>query len=274
MTPNIESPNKTIIVNLDKNICSIKMNRPTSLNALTSEFVVALTNITESLKKNKDVRVVVIEGEGDHFMAGGDIKKFNKMIEKSSNKAELKNDFATLIKNFHKIILNLQEIPCPIIASVKGAVAGAGVSLISACDLVIAGESSFFTLAYCHIGVCPDGGSTYFLPRIIGLKRSFEIALLGDRFDAQIAEKWGLINKVVSDENLQTETEALALRLSQGPSQAYKRVKRLLQQSSQNSLSSQLNDEADAFADCTLTQDFEEGVNAFITKRPPKFTGK
>ena len=168
----------------------------------------------------------------------------------------------------------MQSLPQPILASVKGAVAGAGISLMAACDLVVAGESSFFTLAYCHLGVSPAGGSTHFLPRIVGLKRSFEIALLGERFDVNTAEKWGLINKVVSDSDLLEVTKNLATRLALGPSQAHSRAKALLYGSSRKSLREQLNHEAKAFADCTITKDFEEGVDAFLAKRVPKFTGK
>ena len=207
-------------------------------------------------------------------MAGGDIKKFKEMIQESSNKIQLRDNFEYFIKDFHKIILNLRSIPQPVIASVQGAVAGAGVSLMLACDLAIAGESAFFTLAYCHIGTSPDGGSTYFLPRTVGLKRSLELALLGDQVDAQCAEKWGLINSVVNDDHLERETKALAKRLAKGPSFAHAQAKKLMRQESQNALESRLNNEATAFAECTQTQDFKEGVNAFIAKRAPNFTGK
>ena len=274
MTFKIESPNETLTVSCKNKICWLTLNRPQSLNALTEELVDALTHVTEDIKHRSEIGAVVLMGKGDHFMAGGDIKSFKHMMAEETNKDKLKEQFKVLIESFHSVILNLQGLPQPVLASVRGAVAGAGVSLMSACDLVIASKSSFFTLAYCNLGTSPDGGSTYFLPRIVGLKRSFEIALLGERFDVQTAENWGLINKTVSDENLVEETEKLALKLASGPLNAHSKAKTLLYSSSHNSLANQLNQEAESFSTCAITKDFKEGVEAFIDKRSPKFTGK
>ena len=164
-------------------------------------------------------------------------------------------------------------MPKPIIASVRGAVAGAGVSLMLACDLVVATESSFYTLAYCHLGTSPDGGSTFALPRTTGIKRAMEISLLGDRFDAATAERWGLLNRVVADAELDRETAILAQRLASGPTYAHARTKALMNGSLAQSLEGQLAEETRAFAECVVTDDFSEGVTAFNAKRPPIFKG-
>jgi len=273
MSTQISSPNDTVSVDVRDAVCWVTFNRPKSLNAINSELVAALAHITETLKDVKDVRAVVMQGEGDHFMAGGDIKKFRSMLAETSDQAELNAQFSALLDDVHNIIFNMRTLPQPILASVRGAVAGAGVSMMLACDLVLAADDAFFTLAYCHLGVSPDGGSTYHLPRMVGLKRSFEIALLGDRFDAETAERWGLINRVVPVADLADETARLATRLASGPSHAHAHAKRLLNQSLNTSIETQLGDEITSFADCTATDDFREGVSAFVAKRPAEFKG-
>ncbi len=273
MSAEISSPNDAVIVKVRDAVCWITFNRPKSLNAINDDLVAALADITDALKDNTDVRAIVMQGEGDHFMAGGDIKKFERALVKTSNKEELRAEFSALLDNVHKVIINMRALPQPIVASVKGAVAGAGVSMMLACDLVLAADDAFFTLAYCHLGVSPDGGSTYHLPRMVGLKRSFEIALLGDRFDAETAERWGLINRVIAADELKAETDKLAKRLASGPSHAHAEAKKLLNASLNTSIENQLDAETAAFADCTTTEDFREGVTGFIEKRAPEFKG-
>jgi len=174
----------------------------------------------------------------------------------------------------HITVTALYRMRKPVIASVQGSVAGVGVSLILASDLAIAADNSIFTLAYCHIGTSPDGGSTYALPRTVGIKRAFEIALLGDRFDATTAHEAGLINRVVPAAALEKEISKLARRLSLGPTHAYGNTKELLNLSFHKTLEEQLAAEARNFADCATTLDFAEGVTAFNEKRIPQFTGK
>ena len=154
------------------------------------------------------------------------------------------------------------------------AVAGAGVSLAAACDLIIASNDSFYTLAYCHIGISPDGSATYSLPRMVGVKKAMEMVLLGDRIDAETMATAGLVNKVVPADALDEETAKLAARLANGPTRAYGHAKRLMYASINNQLEHQLQLEAEAFADCAGGEDFREGVTAFVEKRKPNFTGR
>ena len=233
----------------------------------------SLVQVTQDVSSDKTIRCVILDGAGEHFMAGGDIKYFGARLEDLSNQTVFSHEIEAMINAFHEAIINMRAMPKPIVASVRGAVAGAGVSLMLASDLVVASQSSFYTLAYCHLGVSPDGGSTFALPRAVGMKHAMEIALLGDRFDSAKAERWGLVNIVVPDLDLVTETKALARRLASGPTQAYARTKALMNESSSHTLEEQLAREARAFADCALTDDFYEGVSAFNAKRSPVFNG-
>jgi 2-(1,2-epoxy-1,2-dihydrophenyl)acetyl-CoA isomerase len=270
----ITSPNETVLVDVKDNVCWISFNRPDSLNAINHDLLSALDHIITAAGNHNDIRCVVIQGAGDHFMAGGDIKKFKAMLDKEPDVTARRHEFERTLHNVHEIIFKMRKLRQPIIAIVKGAVAGAGVSLMSACDLVVASEESFFTLAYCHLGVSPDGGSTYHLPRIVGMKRAFEIALLGDQFDATTAEKWGLINWVFSAEELDTKAAKIVLRLATGPTKAHGHAKALLNESFNNTITTQLNNEITSFVDCTETSDFTEGVAAFIAKRKATFEGR
>jgi len=272
--PDITSPNDTVAVEVRDAVAWITLNRPQSLNALNRDLVAAMIAITTAIRADATIRAVVLRGAGDHFMAGGDIKFFHDRLDAEPDKTAIRHEFEGLLNDVHAVILNMRAMPQPILASVRGAVAGAGVSFMLACDLVLATEDAFFTLAYCHLGVSPDGGSTFALPRMVGLKRAFEITLLGDRFDAATAERWGLINKVVAETDLGAETDEIASRLASGPTHAHAHAKALLNASLERGLVEQLDAETAAFADCTTTDNFAEGVDAFINKRKPSFSGE
>jgi len=250
-------------------IATLTLNRPEALNALNSAMAEALADATAEVQADESIRCLVIRGAGDAFMAGGDLKQFHRLV------SEAGGDVAPIdFDVVHRAIKAIRTMPKPVLASVHGPVAGFGVSLMSACDLAIAAEGSFFTLAYCLIGTSPDGGSTYHLPRTVGLKRAMEIALLGDRFDAARALEIGLINRVVALDQLAGETDKLAARLAAGPTQALGRTKLLMNSAFVNPLDEQLEAEAQAFADCARTGDFLEGVTAFLEKRPARFSGR
>lgn len=252
-------------------IATLTMNRPEARNALSMEMRAELCSALHDIEMDDSVRCVVLKGEGEHFMAGGDVKGMGESIKKSSE--EIKKEFLLRIHDLHPIMFAMRRMPKPIIASCRGAAAGAGVSVALACDLIIAAEDAFFTLAYCKIGTSPDGSSSFHLPRAVGIKKAMEIALLGDRFDAQIAKDIGMINFVVPNDQLNAETDALANRLANGPTHVYGNTKALFYRSLESEFESQLQAEAEYFADCASRPDFKEGVTAFIEKREAKFTG-
>ena len=253
-------------------IATLTMNRPESRNALSMEMRQQLNEALHDIETDDSVRCVVLTGAGDHFMAGGDVKSMSESINKPAN--QIRKEFILRIHELHPIMFAMRRMPKPIIASCKGAAAGAGVSIALACDLVIAAEDAFFTLAYCKIGTSPDGSSSFHLPRAVGIKKAMEIALLGDRFTAQSAKDMGMINFVVKTEDLENETAKLATRLANGPTHVYGNTKALLYRSLESEFESQLQAEAEYFADCAARSDFREGVTAFVEKREPVFTGK
>ncbi len=269
----IASPNDTVLLDIRDAVATITINRPDSLNAINDDVVTALIEITGALRKSDDVRCVILTGAGDHFMAGGDVKRFKKRFEDAKNKEETEAWFNSILGRIHIIVENMNALQMPVIAGVKGAVAGAGFSLMLGCDLVIAAEGGIFTLAYCHLGTSPDGGSTWYLPRIVGMKHAMEIALLGDRFGPEKALEWGLINKVVPADQFDAELGALAIRLANGPTHAYGQTKRLLLDSSTTAISDQLTAETNSFVKCAMSSDFRKGVTAFVEKQKPDFTG-
>jgi 2-(1,2-epoxy-1,2-dihydrophenyl)acetyl-CoA isomerase len=209
----------------------------------------------------------VIRG-GQNFMAGGDLKWFDDLV-RSRRPEQNRIEFARFAGDVHSVIVSLRRMPKPVVASVRGAAAGFGMSLMMACDLVIAADNAYFSLAYSLIGASPDGGSTFALPRIVGAKKAMEIALLSDRFDAATAERLGLVNRVVPAAALDDETARLAARLAGGPTAVYGRTKQLLNASLNSTLESQLQREAEAFAQSASERAFAEGVRAFIEKRKP-----
>ena len=173
-------------LDITEGVASLTMNRPEARNALSMEMRAQLIEVLHDIEHNDTVRCVVLKGAGDHFMAGGDVKGMSESIKKAPS--DVRKEFLLRIHDLHPIMFAMRRMPKPIIASCRGAAAGAGVSMALACDLVIAAEDAFFTLAYCKIGTSPDGSSSFHLPRAVGIKKAMEIALLGDRFGAQEAK--------------------------------------------------------------------------------------
>ena len=262
----------TVLYAQESGVVTLTLNRPKVLNAIDVTLREGLEAAVDRIESDSAVRAVVLRGAGGGFMAGGDIKYFTEITPLPPR--ERTRRFEAFIHQVHPLIVRLQRLRPPLIASVHGPVAGFGMSLLMACDLAIAAEDSFYTLAYCHLGTSPDGGSTFFLPRALGMKRAMQAALLGERFDAKTALEWGLVNWVVPSAELAERTAALAKRLAAGPAHAYAGTKRLLARSLGSSLESQLQAEAESFAACAATEDFAEGVAAFIAKRPPQFSGR
>ena len=261
-----------VMFEVDAGVATLTLNRPESLNALNPAMVDALLAASRRVADDESVRVVVVRGAGDHFMAGGDLKWFR---EQTALPAEARRQcFLALLDSVHAAVLNLKSMGKPVIAGVHGAVAGFGVSLMLAADLVVAARSSYYTLAYSSIALSPDGGATWSLPRHVGLKRAMEIALLGDRFDAARALELGLVNRVVDDEQVGAETMKLARRLAAGPALALARTKALLNAATGDALEAQLLAEQRSFAECAAHPDFVEGLAAFFEKRRPRYASE
>ncbi len=264
--------NQPLLIEHRKGVCKLTLNRPASRNALDRAMAQSLLETITNAGNDSSVRCIIITGSGESFCSGGDVKMFAEVMGADRNTRS--EHFELFAGQVHQIITALRQAPKPALASTRGAVAGFGISLAMACDITISSNTSFFTLAYARMGLSPDGGSTYFLPRLVGERRARELALLADRFDAQTALSYGLINSVVDDKQLEMETEKLGLRLASGPTQAYANAKSLFNTSWLNSLDEQLSAEATKLGKSTATSDFEEAVAAFISKRTPKFTGQ
>ena len=265
-------PETIVLVSREAAVATITLNRPHVLNALNRELILGLRDAVAAAEHDETIRCLILHG-GEHFMAGGDLKWF-KELTAARPATETRKEFEALVHEIHALILSLRRMPKPVIAGVRGAVAGFGMSLMMACDLVVAADRAYFSLAYTLIGATPDGGSTFALPRTVGQKRAMEIAMLGDRFDAATAERFGIVNRVVPTASLEAETAKLASRLAAGPAAALARTKALINASLNSTLETHLQREADAFVQTALEPDFQEGLNAFLEKRKPKFTGR
>jgi len=262
-----------LLYEVNNGVAYLTMNRPEVRNALSLDMRMQMLEAFQNLESDESVRCVVLRGAGEHFMAGGDIKSFMEFAKLTPEQRRL-----TFVNRIHGglngLMYTMRRLNKPIIASVCGAAAGAGVSVALSCDMIIAADDSFFTLAYSHIASSPDGGATYYLPRLVGTKKAMEIALLGDRFTAAEAKELGMINRVVPPAEIEEETRKLAERLAQGPTKAYGSIKKLILQSSENSLEQQLQSEAETFGDTAMAEDWVEGVSAFNEKRKARFTGR
>lgn len=258
----------TVLLSLDKHIATLTLNRPAQMNTFNEEMAEALEEITNQVMLNEEVRVVVLRGAGHLFMAGGDLAFFHENLDK------MPNSIVKIMRQLNSSIQALQTMQKPVIASVHGSVAGVGLSFMLAADLVITTDETIFTTAYSNIGLSPDGGATYFLPRHLGIKKAMQLFMLAERFDAKIAKEWGLVNWVVPEKDLSLETDKLAERLAKGPTKAYASLKKLVNQAHETTLSQQLENEIVQFMQCTETQDFQAGVRGFISKKPAEFHGR
>ena len=262
-----EMSSETLIYSVVDGVATIALNRPQVMNALDADMIVRLRAVCEAARDDAAVRVIVLRGNGPAFLAGGDVALFH------ANLAQLPAMVEKLAGELHHAIVALREAAKPVLASVHGAVAGAGVSLLAAADLSIAAADTKFTLAYSRIATSPDGGSTYFLPRIVGTRKALELMMLSDAFDAPTALGLGLVNWIVPVAELAAATDKIARRLGSGPTVAYGETKALVNRTFERPLTAQLEAEAQAFARCAGTRDLAEGVTAFVEKRKPTFKG-
>lgn len=246
-------------------IAAIRFNRPGALNAVDIALARQWRDAVLAVCARSDVRAIVLSGEGRAFMAGGDLRAFHADLGRAADTA------GAVIGPLNEALLALAEGDAPVIASVHGAVAGAGMSIALGADLCIAADNATFNLAYARIGASLDAGGSWHLPRVVGLRRAMELALLSPTLDAQQARQLDIVQRVVPARSLASETQSLAAQLARGPTGAFGRIRRLLHGSLQHSLGQQLRQEYDAFTAGARSGEFREGVAAFITKRAPDY---
>lgn len=261
------SKSDTILFSQQGSIGTLTFNRPDVYNAMNTELILALREVTAEIVASKTIRALILKGAGKAFLAGGDVGLFYR------NRDTIAETVKPLGDVLHAGIKNIRNMPFPVIAQIHGACAGAGLSVAMAADFAYAAEGAQFNTAYTKIGLSPDGGSTFFLPRYVGMKRAIELTMLADMFDAKTAANMGIINRAVPDAELEQQVAALAERLSNGATQAFARAKKLINQSFVTPIDQQLDDEIACFAECAKTNDFREGVTAFVEKRKPRFEG-
>ena len=258
-----------LLVERSGTVATLTLNRPEALNTLDFAMMDALVTAASDVAADDALRVVVLRGAGRHFMAGGDLRTFAGELAKPPDQRNA--DFQRVIGRLHSAIEDFHRMPHPVVGQVHGAVAGFGLSLMNACDLVVAADDAYFASAYRNIALTPDGGGSWSLPRIVGTRRAMEIMLLGERFDARRALELGLVNRVVPAAELEGAVAAIVASLATGPVTAIRNAKRLVRESLGRTLSEQLAAEAVSFGACAGTGDFAEGIAAFLEKRPARF---
>jgi len=229
----------------------------------------AFRAVLTEVKRRDDVRALLLTGAGRGFCAGQDLS--DRVIAAAAEPVDLGYTIST---HYNPLIRTLRELPKPVVCAVNGVAAGAGANIALACDVVLAARSASFIQAFCKIGLVPDSGGTYFLPRLVGTARAMGLALLGDKLGAEDAERWGLIWKCVDDAKLMDEARALAAQLAAGPTKALGEIKRAIYASPANMLDAQLDFERDLQRELGRSGDYREGVAAFMEKRAPKFRGR
>ncbi len=251
----------------------ITLNRPEARNALTPEMVADLGRAVTQCAR-PEIRAVLLTGSGGAFCAGADVKDFTENLE-SGGPEELSQHLRSLADSLHReVIMGIRRLEKPVVAAVNGVAAGAGFSLALCCDMRLAAADARFIMAYAGIGCTADGGSTYMLPRLVGLGKAMEIYLASQPIGAEYARELGLVNQVCPAENFDRHSLEIATRLAQGPTAAYGRVKALFDNSWVATLEGQLDAETEAIANIAHTGDFQEGIRAFTQKRQPWFQGR
>ncbi|HEY3177259.1 MAG TPA: 2-(1,2-epoxy-1,2-dihydrophenyl)acetyl-CoA isomerase PaaG [Casimicrobiaceae bacterium] len=250
-------------------IARITLNRPERLNSFTSAMHEEVRHALAAVKDDETVRVLLLTGAGRGFCAGQDLS--DRAVAPGETAVDLG---ASIENNYRPLVLALRSLPLPVVCAMNGVAAGAGANLALACDIVIATKSAAFVQAFCKIGLIPDSGGTYFLPRLVGTARAMGLALLGDKLHAEEAAAWGLIWRCVDDAEFADAVEALLTQLAQAPTRGLAEIKRALYASAGNTLEAQLDLERDIQRELGYSADYREGVAAFLEKRAPRFSGK
>ena len=256
---------ETIEFKVESGVARLTLNRPDRLNSFTVQMH---EEVADALSQLDDARVLVLTGAGRGFCAGQDL------ADRAVAPGEAVDLGASVEKRYNPLVRRLTSLPMPVIARVNGVAAGAGANIALACDIVIAAKSAKFIQSFANIGLIPDSGGTWVLPRLVGQARALGLALTAEPLPAEKAAEWGLIWKAVEDEALDAEVDALAARFSSAPTRGLARIKAMIRQSWEHSLGEELVLQRDAMRELGFSDDYREGVAAFMEKRAPRFTGK
>jgi len=259
---------ETILFERDGAVATVTLNRPDAFNALNAQLAFDLQDALAQIERDDSVRAVILTGAGRAFCAGQDLREFQEGVTDLTRQVR-----EALMLRYGPLVLGLRALPKPVIGAINGVAAGAGMSLALATDLRLIADNAFLTQAFSKVGLVPDAGSTYLLPRLVGLARAMELAWTSRRVNADEAAQIGLVNRVVPADALMSEAKALAEDLANGPAFAIGAVKRALLASSESSLPEALALEAELQEQTIHSDDFGEGVQAFLEKRDPRFAG-
>ena len=266
---------ETVNFEREDGVARIELNRPDALNAWNLQLGLDLRRALEDAAGDESVRAILLTGSGRAFSSGADLAESREGGTSDSVDDEGNFDLSKRLRErYHPIIHAIRDMPKPVVSAVNGPAAGIGCSLALSADLILAAQSSYFLLAFVNIGLVPDGGSSAFVPARVGLARAAEMMMLGERIAAEKALEWGLVNRVVADDELASEASELARRLAAGPTRSYAGSKALLNRRMYADLDGQLEAEADTQREMGRSQDFFEGVMAFAQKREPDFKGQ
>jgi 2-(1,2-epoxy-1,2-dihydrophenyl)acetyl-CoA isomerase len=260
---------QTILFEVTAGVARLTLNRPDRLNSFNVQMHGEVRDALSQLTNNSEARVLVFTGAGRGFCAGQDLG--DRAVAPGGRGVDLGDS----IENYYRpLVLALRNLPMPVIGAINGVAAGAGANIALACDLVIAAKSASFVQAFSKLGLVPDSGGTWFLPRLLGSARAMGLAMLGDKLPAEQAAQWGLIWRCVEDAELKSTVDQLATQLAAAPTRGLARTKQAIYESWSHSLEQQLDQERDFQRELGRTQDYAEGVAAFTEKRTPKFTGR
>jgi 2-(1,2-epoxy-1,2-dihydrophenyl)acetyl-CoA isomerase len=258
---------ETIRLRFDGGVAWLHLQRPEHGNALEAAMARELARAIRSLEQSSELRCLVLTGTGEHFCLGGDLRAF------SAQGPRLAEHLRAMVPDLHRATIGLAHLNAPVIAAVNGTAAGAGMSLVCAADIAISAASARYTLAYTRVGLSPDGGSTWFLPRIVGIRRAREMALTNRLLSASEALEWGLVGRVVPDDELEREATDAARKLAAGPLPALNSARRLLHESATgaSTLEAHLDLEAERIVEAAGSENVREGITALLDKREPRF---
>jgi 2-(1,2-epoxy-1,2-dihydrophenyl)acetyl-CoA isomerase len=260
---------QTVQLSIKDHIATLKLNRPDKGNAINEEMATDLLEAATQIAERSDVRAVLISGNGPNFTVGGDVSLFAGTASE-----KLPHKLRRMIDSFHLAIERFTDIDAPIVAAVRGGAGGGGLGLLYVADIVVAASDARFAIGYGALGLTADGGNTWFLPRMVGLRQAQELFLLNPRLTAQEAVELGLVSRLVPDESVEEEAMRLAVKLAAGPTRAFGAVRRMLRHSFETGLSDQLEAEKDSIIAASRSADAQEGISAFVAKRLPRFKGE